>query len=500
MEETGKPDRATFKLMMRLRPFGDFDNLTPDEAYTYIFEASDPAKSPISFNEDVDPESIEAVDFYRNVVDLLNLLKAEQPLKLTQQGNLPVFFCKKLVGMGAAGPDTRWLKEHGMRGEMDCHHIHLINILCRTAGLTRKVHGKISLTKQGEGYLSGKKSLDLYKLLFFKYARRFNWGYEDGYPEAGAVQAGFAFSIYLVSRYGEEPAGAEFYADKFAAAFPFIMGAFPGSAFWTPPQQFLRCYSLRTFERFLCRFGLVEVRTEGAGTDRPTLIAKSDLFGKLIRFRQGAARKGARAESAGCGKRFKHVYQFKITLRETRPSVWRRIQVPETYTFWDLHVAIQDAMGWFDGHLHQFVMRDPARGGEVFIGIPDEDFPSMIPTLAGWRHRISDWFSAERSSARYDYDFGDGWEHDVRLEGILPRDEAAEYPVCVDGEMACPPEDVGGTGGYEDFLKILADPSSDEYESMLEWVGGEFDPADFDPSEVEFDDPEERLKMLRNPW
>ncbi len=464
-----------------------------------MFDAFDPAASPISFNEEIDPGLIATVGFHRDIVGFLDLLKAEQPLKLTQKGNLPVRLCRKIVDMGLAGPDGHWLKKHGMRGEMDCAHVHLINILCRMAGITRKVHGKLSLTKRGEGYLSGKKSLDLYKRLFFAYVRRLNWGYEDGYAEAGTIQAGFAFSICLVSKYGEGPAGIEFYADKFAAAFPFVVGAFPGSISGSPRQQFLRCYFLRTFERFLSRFGLVDARAEGFGEDWTTSIAKSDLFDKIIGFGQGVARGGAPAEPAKRRRRFKHVYQFKIILRETRPSVWRRIQVPETYTFWDLHVAIQDVMGWFDCHLHEFVIRDPESGGEIFMGIPDDDFPSTRPILAGWRHKISDWFSAERRTARYEYDFGDGWEHDVRLEGFLPRGDGVEYPVCLDGEMACPPEDVGGTGGYEDFLKILADPSDNEHTRMLEWVGGQFDPTDFKPSEVGFDDPQMRLKLLDGP-
>jgi hypothetical protein len=500
MEDVDKPDRDTFRFLMRLRPFGDFDGLTPDEAYGYIFDALDPVASPIIFNEDVEPDVIERVPFFRDVAGFLGLVRAEEPLKLTQKGNLPLAFCKKIVDLGLAGPDDRWLKEHGFRSELDCHDLHLVNILCRMAGLTRKTHGKVSLTRRGERCLGVENSLDLCKRLFFTYVGRFNWGFEDWYEEATSIQAGFAFSMYLVKKYGDSANEVEFYADKFAAAFPFVIRSFSGRRMRTPEEEFLLCYSLRTFERFLLRFGLVDVTREKDEERDRRWITKSDLFDKIIGVRQGLPQGGARAKSGKGKRRFKQVYQFKITLKDTKPPVWRRIRVPETYTFWDLHVAIQDAMGWSDYHLHGFVLRDPQTGAEVFIGIPDDEFPSLRVTLAGWRQKISDWFSGDRKTARYEYDFGDGWEHEIRLEKVLPREEGVEYPVCLDGKMACPPEDVGGTGGYERFLRILADPSHEEHESMLEWAGGGFNPTDFDPAAVEFDNPKERLKRLQDPW
>ena len=192
-------------------------------------------------------------------------------------------------------------------------------------------------------------------------------------------------------------------------------------------------------------------------------------------------------------KKFDQVYQFKITLRDIKPPIWRRIQVPETYTFWDLHVAIQDAMGWSDYHLHEFEMVGPSAGLKVNIGIPDEDFGREI--LPGWKQKIADYFSVENRSADYTYDFGDNWEHIIKLEKILPRDENVDYPKCIAGKRACPPEDCGGVWGYENFLEIINDPDNEEYEDMIEWVGGEFDPEHFDVKEVSFDDPDKRRKI-----
>jgi len=194
-------------------------------------------------------------------------------------------------------------------------------------------------------------------------------------------------------------------------------------------------------------------------------------------------------------KKFDQVYQFKIALKGTKPQVWRRIQVPETYTFWDLHVAIQDVMGWEDCHLHEFEIVGSSTGVKTSIGIPDEEFGLDREILPGWKQKIADWFSMENRLADYRYDFGDNWEHKLRLEKILHRERNINYPICIKGERACPPEDCGGIWGYEDFLEIIKNPNHEEHEKMLEWIGGEFDPEHFDVKEVIFDDPDERRKI-----
>jgi len=193
-------------------------------------------------------------------------------------------------------------------------------------------------------------------------------------------------------------------------------------------------------------------------------------------------------------KKFDRVYQFKITLMDVRPSIWRRIQVPETYSFWDLHVAIQDAMHWLDYHLHEFEIVNPSTGIKTSVGIPgDEDFGKEI--LLEWKQKIADYFSMENRLAKYTYDFGDNWEHIIKLEKVLPRDKNINYPVCIGGKRASPHEDCGGVWGYEDFLKIINNPDHEEYEETIEWAGGEFDPEYFDVKEIKFDDPAKRRKI-----
>lgn len=193
-------------------------------------------------------------------------------------------------------------------------------------------------------------------------------------------------------------------------------------------------------------------------------------------------------------RKFDSIFQFKITLKGITPPIWRRIQVPETYTFWDLHVAITDAMGWWDYHLHEFELNDPFSREKTIIGMVDDDieiFDDRV-VLPEETYEIADWFSLQNNKARYLYDFGDGWEHEIVLERIIPREKGVDYPVCIGGERACPPEDCGGVGGYAELLEAVRDVRHEEHDRLMEWLGGKFDPEHFALSEVEFEEPAER--------
>ncbi len=185
-------------------------------------------------------------------------------------------------------------------------------------------------------------------------------------------------------------------------------------------------------------------------------------------------------------KKSDQILQFKITLNGTKPPVWRRIQVPANYSLWDLHVAIQDAMGWHDCHLHDFEFKDPSSGRIVRIGIPEQDGIAGSETLTGWNEKIAKWFPAAGYRANYTYDFGDDWRHRVQLEKILPSALGAVYLICLAGRLACPPEDCGGVWGYRAI--------SSENNSWQGHYSG-FNPSAFSPKEVSFTDPAARLKM-----
>ena len=194
------------------------------------------------------------------------------------------------------------------------------------------------------------------------------------------------------------------------------------------------------------------------------------------------------------------VYQFKITLTEIEPPIWRRIQVPAKYSFWDLHVAIQDAMGWLDYHLHAFRTKPKSKKKPIAIGIPDDEFDDEV-IIPGWKVSIGEYFTEPGQAMLYEYDFGDDWRHEVLFEGILLREKNVAYPRCLAGERSCPPEDCGGPPGYENLLTILRDHDHPEYEDYVEWLKGHaknywpYEPDKFRLEKIHFDNPQERWKM-----
>jgi hypothetical protein len=189
------------------------------------------------------------------------------------------------------------------------------------------------------------------------------------------------------------------------------------------------------------------------------------------------------------------VLQFKIEMAGIRPAIWRRILVPSDYNFWDLHVAIQDAMGWKDYHLHHFEIMGKGKRNEVHIGIPDFDgFPDLQEVYPGWEIWVLAYFNDLGIEAGYLYDYGDDWWHRVKLEGYIHREMNTKYPLCTGGERACPPEDCGGVSGYAEVIKILSDPRHPDHKDMRRWAGKDWDPEKFDPGSIRFDNPYKRWK------
>lgn len=186
-----------------------------------------------------------------------------------------------------------------------------------------------------------------------------------------------------------------------------------------------------------------------------------------------AERAVAQAEEVGS------VYQLKITLLDSRPSVWRCILTHDC-TLDKLHEHVQTAMGWTNSHLHHFrvgkkLYGDPELMADNFVELGYEDSTAT---------KLSDIVPAGGRTFRfaYEYDFGDSWNHEIVVEKRVPAEAGVKYPVCVDGKRACPPEDVGGVWGYADFLVAIGNPDHEQHEDMLEWVGGRFDPDEFDPA------------------
>ncbi len=165
--------------------------------------------------------------------------------------------------------------------------------------------------------------------------------------------------------------------------------------------------------------------------------------------------------------------QLKVTLRDIHPPVWRRIQVWEDATLAQLHRILQIVLGWEDCHLHEFVI------GRRVYSVPDpEDDLYERKVIDERRVRLREVVPRVGTAIEYLYDFGDSWRHDLLLEAILLPEPGALYPRCIAGGRHAPPEDVGGSSGYEDYLEAMADPEHEEHENMLQWRGP-FDPELF---------------------
>jgi hypothetical protein len=181
------------------------------------------------------------------------------------------------------------------------------------------------------------------------------------------------------------------------------------------------------------------------------------------------------------------LFQLKITLRGvSKPPVWRRVLVPAAIALDELHEVILRAMGWHGGHLHVF------SDGMTEYGVPDRELGHADEAAA----ELADLVSAPGERVSYTYDFGDDWEHDIKLEKVLAPDPAVTIPVCLTGKGACPPEDCGGAWGYADLKEAIANPDHEEHAELLGWLGLD-DPSEFDPAEFSLDEVNARLRHVR---
>jgi len=169
------------------------------------------------------------------------------------------------------------------------------------------------------------------------------------------------------------------------------------------------------------------------------------------------------------------LYQLKITLRYSKPPIWRRVVVRGDMPLDRLHHVIQVAMGWTDSHMHQFVVDG------TFYGTTDPGLgASGTETMNERKFTVAALAPTAKQRFIYEYDFGDSWEHEVLVEKVLPPDPGFKYPVCLAGKNNCPPDDCGGIGGCYNLLEAIADPHHPEHDELKEWLNEDFEPAFFD--------------------
>lgn len=166
------------------------------------------------------------------------------------------------------------------------------------------------------------------------------------------------------------------------------------------------------------------------------------------------------------------IARLRIILNDVDPQPMRHIEVPLKIRLDRLHEAIQAAMGWTDTHLYEF------RVGDAGWGVPDPDgfYDGPMDAKKMTLEKLID--QTGTRTIKYVYDFGDDWDHSIRIERVNEAAPGMTYPRLLKAAAACPPEDVGGAWGYEEFLEALADPDHEQHEDMVRWSGGDFDAED----------------------
>jgi hypothetical protein len=179
------------------------------------------------------------------------------------------------------------------------------------------------------------------------------------------------------------------------------------------------------------------------------------------------------------------VYRLKITLLGSDPPIWRRVEVDNGTTLYELHVIIQIAFGWENCHLHHFCVTP--NGKLTRRALTDGDYYApksfeLEETKDSERVSLLEVLKTKGHIMLYTYDMGDSWDHAIKLEAIGEPGEPAK-PGCLEGENAGPPEEIGGIWGFYERLKIAKDPSHPDHAELVEWLG-DFDPQRFDLDEV----------------
>jgi len=182
----------------------------------------------------------------------------------------------------------------------------------------------------------------------------------------------------------------------------------------------------------------------------------------------------------------RQIYQFKITLKGGKPTIWRRFQILNSSNFQVLHQVIQTVMGWADYHLFEFIIDDYIHIADSEM--IDDEFEEIIDFKI---IKIGDYIIEKGDKLLYIYDFGDGWHHQIILEKIFPFNKSFKHPICLGGKRACPPEDSGGIGGYYWNLRVMKDPNNPDHEHIKEWMG------DFDTEYFDIEDTNNALKKIK---
>jgi hypothetical protein len=269
-------------LLRNSSPIKDFENLSPTNFHYILYDTYN-ENSPVHFHKHIENETLDKVFLFRVAEDFIRIIEREKFIKLTPLGALPKkvmveLYDKKYIydELIESGITKLWK-------EQDCIAILSTKIVTEIAGITKKANGKMTLTKKGTTFLNLENRQAFFELFITTFADKFNWGFNDGYPEKPIGQIGWTFTIFLLGKFGKQYRLDSFYAEKYSKALPDFLNEFENSILRTKTEQFTSCYRVRSFERFLEWFGLVEIqKEEKTYADKEAKIKSSEILTKVF--------------------------------------------------------------------------------------------------------------------------------------------------------------------------------------------------------------------------
>ena len=272
-------------LLLNNIPQDDFCGLTPSEVHHILYYPYG-KESPLQFQKNIDDSVLDGIPFFRLTEEFLKILQRDKRIKLTPLGALPK---KVMVELYSHGFILEEYIESGivkLTREHDCISISSVAIVSRLAGLIKMQYGRYFLTKAGEKFMLPNNRVRFFKKVFQTFTEKFDWSLNDGYPQ-DIAQLGWAYSVLVLNKFGDQERTLDFYARLYSKAFPILTKYFLNAqyAYSTPEIMLNRCYEIRTFERFLEWFGLVKIQRISTliPSDRD-IINRSGLIKRLFIF------------------------------------------------------------------------------------------------------------------------------------------------------------------------------------------------------------------------
>ena len=270
-------------------PQPDFCGLSPAQMHPLLYQPLGPA-GVVQLRANVPNDVLDQVPFLRLTQAFLCLLQRETPLRLTPLGALPRKYLRELYAHGFILEEGLETGLFTLSREIDSLALTTLHQTTRLAGLARLVRGQLLLTKKGGQLLDPAHRPALWALVLDTFTNRFLWASHDGYPSQTVGQTGWAYSVYLLARFGEQPHPVSFYAERYQRAFPFVLAEFTDPAYRTPLEQLIHCYGVRTFERGLNWFGLLGPGPQPSVLCQPDQpLRASPLLAQLFDVQQGPA-------------------------------------------------------------------------------------------------------------------------------------------------------------------------------------------------------------------